>query len=220
MATRNALQAEKAAYHSSLLQLKEQHTKDLRDLAEVNMKSVLESESKIRSLTLEFDELRASSQLVSDLKREVQDVEERIHRAAEKAREEERHRSQRTIQEVREQCQVLLKEAEETLQSRQRNVDDYHQVPPCPLLFLPDQTSGEAGPAEAAPRGDDPTLAARAGEGRKTECRPREGAPPPTGECCPPPSSSLSLPSLVPQREGEAAARDCHTATARREGGG
>lgn len=129
MGTRNALQAEKAAYHSSLLQLKEQHTKDLRDLAEVNIKSVLESESKIRSLTLEFDELRANSQLVNDLKREVQNVEERIQRAVEKAREEERYRSERTIQEVREQCQVLLREAEETLQSRQRNVDDYNQVP-------------------------------------------------------------------------------------------
>jgi hypothetical protein len=139
LGTRNALQAEKAAYHSSLLQLKEQHTRDLRDLAEANMQSVLESESKIRSLTLEFGELRASSELVSELRREVQSVEERVERAAEKAREEERQRSERTIQEVREQCQVLLREAEETLQSRQRDGDAYNQVlyhPPLPVLSL------------------------------------------------------------------------------------
>lgn len=131
--TRNALQAEKAAYHSSILLLKEQHAKELRDLAEQNMKSVLESEARIRALTLEFDDLRTNSQLVNDLKKEVQSVEDKIQRAIEKTKEEERYRYELKIQEVREQCQILLKEAEETVQKRQRNFDDYSQVE---IIFL------------------------------------------------------------------------------------
>lgn len=131
LGTRNALQAEKAAYHSSILLLKEQHAKELRDLAEQNMKAVLDSESRIRSLNIEFDELRANSQLVHDLKKEVQNVEEKIQQAIQRTRDEERHRHEHNIQEVREQCQILLKEAEETIQKRQRNFDDYSQVTTC-----------------------------------------------------------------------------------------
>jgi ElaB/YqjD/DUF883 family membrane-anchored ribosome-binding protein len=131
LGTRHTLQAEKAVYHTSLLNLKEQHAKELRDLAEQNMAAVLESESRIRALTLEFDELRANSELVHELKQEVRSVEERVQRAVEKTREEERARCELKVQEVRAQCQQLLKEADDTLHSRQRNLDESSQVRIC-----------------------------------------------------------------------------------------
>ena len=92
------------------------------------MKSAAESEQRIGALTAEFEELRMNSQLVSELKKEVKEVEDKIKRAIEKTRDEENHRTEIKIHEIREQCQLLLKETEETMHSRQHQLEEYHQV--------------------------------------------------------------------------------------------
>lgn len=97
-------------------------------MAEQHMKSVAESEQRISAFTTEFEELRLNSQLVNELKKELKDVENKIQRAVEKTREEENHKAENRIHEIREQCQLLLKEAEETIQSRQKHLEEYHQV--------------------------------------------------------------------------------------------
>jgi hypothetical protein len=125
--TRNALQAEKGAYHSALLQLKEQHAKELRELTDQNMKSIAESEERIRQLTKEFSDLREETQLMNDLKRQVRDMDEKLQRAVLQARQEENHRAEERIAEIRAECQEMLREADNTLSRRRYQEEEFYQ---------------------------------------------------------------------------------------------